>query len=192
MEGMSYSSCQSTSLSIIVKKQKYVSNLAVFCFHNISLEFIVLLYVRNNFLLFFYYQGCNGKKYKTLLYSKCTICILSEILLFYFLDVEKIKNVAKEYKTLKLILEHCNMIDERLTAQKLIDLWVGKGNPKCRPPGYQATSLSRETCERIVALLLIDTYLIEEFHFTPYSTISYINTGKLFKFILVMYKYFFK
>ena len=90
------------------------------------------------------------------------------------------KNVAKEYKTLRHILEHCNRIDERLTAQKLIDLWQGKGSPKCRPPGYQSTSLSRETCERIVALLLIDTYLIEEFHFTPYSTISYINIGKLF------------
>lgn len=107
--------------------------------------------------------------------------------IFYFLDVEKMKNVAKEYKTLHQILDHCNMIDERLTSQKLIDLWVGKGSPKCRPPGYQPTSLSKETCERIVALLLIDTYLIEEFHFTPYSTISYINTGKLFFIYLSSY-----
>lgn len=76
------------------------------------------------------------------------------------------------------ILEHCNRIEERLTSQKLIESWLGKGPPKLRPPGHKATLMSRENCERIVALLLLDSYLIEEFHFTPYSTISYINIGK--------------
>lgn len=88
------------------------------------------------------------------------------------------KDVAKAYKTLHHILEYCNGIDERLTAQKLIDSWQGKGPQKLRPPGHQPISTNRETCERIIALLLIDSYLIEEFHFTPYSTISYINIGK--------------
>ncbi|XP_015909051.1 ATP-dependent DNA helicase Q1 [Parasteatoda tepidariorum] len=91
--------------------------------------------------------------------------------------VEKMKNAAKECQVIYDILEHCNRLDERLTSQKLIDIWQGKGSPKSRPPGYTPTSLSRESCERIVALLLLDSYLIEEFHFTPYSTISYINTG---------------
>lgn len=91
--------------------------------------------------------------------------------------MEKSKNMAKEYKTICCILDHCNRIDERVTAQKLMDSWLGKGPPKLRPPGHEPTSMSRENCERVVALLLIDSYLVEEFHFTPYSTISYINKG---------------
>lgn len=95
-----------------------------------------------------------------------------------FPDEEKSKNVAREYKTISSILEHCNMMDERLTSQKLIEAWHGKGPPKLRPPGLNPTTLTRENSERIVALLLLENYLIEEFHFTPYSTISYINTGE--------------
>ncbi|XP_054710692.1 LOW QUALITY PROTEIN: ATP-dependent DNA helicase Q1-like [Uloborus diversus] len=91
--------------------------------------------------------------------------------------VETQKNISKEYRILCDILNHSNMIDERLTSQKLIESWTGKGPPKLRPPGLSPTLLSRENCERIIALLLLESYLIEEFHFTPYSTISYINIG---------------
>lgn len=94
------------------------------------------------------------------------------------------KDIAKEYKTLRSILEHCDRIDERLTSQKLIDSWSGKGPSKLRLPDYKGTSISRENCERIVALLLLDSYLVEEFHFTHYNTISYINTGKYFMYCL--------
>lgn len=87
------------------------------------------------------------------------------------------KDIIKPCLLLYKIIEHCASIDERLTAQKLIDIWLGKGSPKQRPPGHVATSLSRELCERVVAFLIIESYLKEDFHFTPYSTISYINTG---------------
>ncbi|KAG8183037.1 hypothetical protein JTE90_015668 [Oedothorax gibbosus] len=90
---------------------------------------------------------------------------------------EKSKNIAREYKAIISILEHCNMIEERLTSQKLIEAWHGKGPPKLRPPGLNPTTLTRENSERIVALLLLESYLAEEFHFTPYSTISYLNIG---------------
>ncbi|GBN67655.1 ATP-dependent DNA helicase Q1 [Araneus ventricosus] len=90
---------------------------------------------------------------------------------------EKLKNIARECKSIVNILEHASMIEERLTSQKLIEAWHGKGPPKLRPPGHLSTTLSRETCERIIALLLLESYLKEEFHFTPYSTISYINIG---------------
>ncbi|GBL83667.1 ATP-dependent DNA helicase Q1, partial [Araneus ventricosus] len=90
---------------------------------------------------------------------------------------EKLKNIARECKSIINILEHASMIEERLTSQKLIEAWHGKGPPKLRPPGHLSTTLSRETCERIIALLLLESYLKEEFHFTPYSTISYINIG---------------
>ncbi|CAL1289448.1 unnamed protein product [Larinioides sclopetarius] len=90
---------------------------------------------------------------------------------------EKLKNIARECRSIINILEHASMIEERLTSQKLIEAWHGKGPPKLRPPGHLSTTLSRETCERIIALLLLESYLKEEFHFTPYSTISYINIG---------------
>lgn len=89
----------------------------------------------------------------------------------------KTKNIAREYKCIVNIIEHASSIDERLTSQKLIEAWQGKGPPKLRTPGQVSTSLSRETCERIIALLILESYLKEEFHFTPYSTISYINIG---------------
>ncbi|GIY31009.1 ATP-dependent DNA helicase Q1 [Caerostris darwini] len=90
---------------------------------------------------------------------------------------EKVKNTAREYKSIFNILEHASMLKERLTSQKLIETWQGKGPSKLRPPGHLSTTLNRENCERIIALLLLESYLKEEFHFTPYSTISYINIG---------------
>ncbi|GFW74169.1 ATP-dependent DNA helicase Q1 [Trichonephila clavipes] len=89
----------------------------------------------------------------------------------------KSKNIAREYKCIVNIIEHASSIEERLTSQKLIEAWQGKGPPKLRIPGQLSTSLSRESCERIIALLILESYLKEEFHFTPYATISYINIG---------------
>ncbi|GFT77297.1 ATP-dependent DNA helicase Q1 [Nephila pilipes] len=89
----------------------------------------------------------------------------------------RMKNIAKEYKSIVNIIEHASSIDERLTSQKLIEAWQGKGPPKLRTSGQVSTSLSRESCERIIALLILESYLKEEFHFTPYATISYINIG---------------
>ena len=37
--------------------------------------------------------------------------------------------------------------------------------------------LSREDCERVVVYLLLEGVLREDFHFTPYSTISYLVPG---------------
>lgn len=65
-------------------------------------------------------------------------------------------------------------------AQKLIDAWYGKGPPKIRSEGVAVPKFCRETGERIVAYLLFNQYLKEDFHFTPYSTICYIQKGKHF------------
>lgn len=63
-----------------------------------------------------------------------------------------------------------------MTAQMLIDVWYGKTS-KIKSVNVSPPSFSRETGERIVAFLLIHDYLKEDFHFTPYSTISYIKKG---------------
>lgn len=61
---------------------------------------------------------------------------------------------------------------------KLIDAWLGKGPVNLRVKEATANSIDREKAEIIVSHLLIDGFLKEDFHFTPYSTISYIVPGK--------------
>ncbi|XP_063841072.1 ATP-dependent DNA helicase Q1-like isoform X1 [Scylla paramamosain] len=78
---------------------------------------------------------------------------------------------------LLLILEKSSSMDQRLTGQKLVDLFLGKGSTKQRVQGATAIGLPRETAENIVAYLLVDGFLKEDFHFTPYSTLSYIVPG---------------
>lgn len=67
--------------------------------------------------------------------------------------------------------------DTRLTALKLIDSWFGKGAVSLRVPSISAPKHSREVAENMVAHLLMEGYLQEDFHFTSYSTISYLKRG---------------
>lgn len=78
---------------------------------------------------------------------------------------------------LLMILQKSASLDQRLTGQKLVDLLLGKGATKQRVQEAIATGLSRDKAESIVAFLLIDGFLKEDFHFTPYSTLSYIVPG---------------
>jgi hypothetical protein len=64
-----------------------------------------------------------------------------------------------------------------ITAQKLIDAWYGKGAGNLRVKSIQVPTFPRETAEAVVAYLLVEGYLQEDFHFTPYSTISYLKRG---------------
>lgn len=66
---------------------------------------------------------------------------------------------------------------ERFTGLKLLDTWLHKGATKCRVNGVSKPTLPREVCESIIIQLIIKGYLKEEFHFTPYSTISYLVPG---------------
>lgn len=81
----------------------------------------------------------------------------------------------------KIICQHINV-----AAQKLVDAWYGKGPPTLRLSKTPPPSISRDTAENILAHLIIRNYLREDFHFTPYSTISYIRRGK-FCFDLFIY-----
>lgn len=53
-----------------------------------------------------------------------------------------------------------------------------KGAVKFRLKDEKPPNLSREQAECIIAWMLIKGLLTEDFHFTPYNTISYIHTGK--------------
>ena len=75
------------------------------------------------------------------------------------------------------ILEHAQATKQRVTPLKLLDAWQGKGATSLRERSVRPPRLSRFDCERIVAYMLLHSYLREDFHFTPYSTISYLLPG---------------
>jgi len=65
----------------------------------------------------------------------------------------------------------------RVTALKLVDAWYGKGATSLRVPNVPVPNFTRESAEAIVGHLLINGYLQEDFHFSAYSTISYLKRG---------------
>ncbi|KAL9955233.1 hypothetical protein ACROYT_G036526 [Oculina patagonica] len=75
------------------------------------------------------------------------------------------------------ILQQAASLSERVTAIKLVDAWCGKGQTSLRMRDVKAPDLSREDCERVIVNLLLEGVLREDFHFTPYSTISYLLPG---------------
>ena len=96
---------------------------------------------------------------------------------FYQKTVQPTKmDLSVHYRTLIKILEKATSMDIKMTALKLIDAWFHKGPAKMRleipPPG-----IDRYFAEQIVAFMLIEDYLREDFHYTAYSTISYIQRG---------------
>ena len=70
-------------------------------------------------------------------------------------------------KSLFRLLESASIRKERLTAIKLLALW----RKECRP---QSRAVSSFACMCILMQGLIIGVFREEYHFTPYSTISYI------------------
>lgn len=76
------------------------------------------------------------------------------------------------------ILNQASRKNEKMTSNKLIEAWMGvKGPKKLRLDGISRPSLSRTDCETVVGTLLCEGYFQENFHMTPYNTISYIIPG---------------
>ena len=73
------------------------------------------------------------------------------------------------------ILIQAQSQDSKMTALKLLDALMGKGPSKLSKKSVG--DFSRTQMEIIVAKLLIEGYFREDFHFTPYNTISYILPG---------------
>lgn len=96
---------------------------------------------------------------------------------------DKIRSEAIQVKVTELIkdilklLNHASSLDIRMTALKLMDAWFKKGAPKLRSDDVSIPEYGRDICEKVIGHLLVDGYLKEDFHFTPYSTISYIVPG---------------
>ncbi|MGH0185720.1 UNVERIFIED_CONTAM: hypothetical protein FKN15_018848 [Acipenser sinensis] len=86
-------------------------------------------------------------------------------------------DVADHCRDLLQILQQAQQMDEKLTPLKTIDSWMGKGAAKHRVVGLPPSSLPRLEMEMVIAHLLVQQYLREDFSFTPYATISYIKLG---------------
>ncbi|KAK3927929.1 ATP-dependent DNA helicase Q1 [Frankliniella fusca] len=86
-------------------------------------------------------------------------------------------NLQKHCLFLYQILDHASEKDTKLTSQKLLEAWFNKGPTALRVPNAKAPSISQEKAEAIVAFLLINSFLREDFHYTAYSTLSYIKKG---------------
>lgn len=87
------------------------------------------------------------------------------------------RDITNNCLDLLKILQQAASLSERVTAIKLVDAWCGKGQTSLRMRDIKAPDLSREDCERVVVYLLLEGVLREDFHFTPYSTISSLLTG---------------
>ncbi|XP_026490806.2 ATP-dependent DNA helicase Q1-like [Vanessa tameamea] len=79
-------------------------------------------------------------------------------------------------KILSGIIDNAHTQDTKVTAQKLLDAWYLKGPVPLRHKGKEP-NFSRSIGEDVIAFLLVEGYLIEDFHFTAYSTIAYIKKG---------------
>ncbi|KFW00701.1 ATP-dependent DNA helicase Q1, partial [Eurypyga helias] len=75
------------------------------------------------------------------------------------------------------ILEQAENRSEKLTPLKLIEAWSGKGVSKFRVAEVIPPTHPREELERIIAHLLLQQYLKEDFSFTAFATISYLKIG---------------
>lgn len=84
------------------------------------------------------------------------------------------EDVSEHCRAMIEILEQAITKEQKLTALKVVEA-LQKRRGQSRPS--HILSLSVEKCERILIHALLEGVLKEDFHFTPYSTISYIGLG---------------
>ena len=87
-------------------------------------------------------------------------------------------DITGHCKSILAILNHCQSQKQRVTALKVIDIWMGKGHANLRPASIKPVKILRFEAERILIYLVLNGYIKEDFHFTPYNTISYLLPGK--------------
>ncbi|XP_066281240.1 ATP-dependent DNA helicase Q1-like [Branchiostoma lanceolatum] len=104
--------------------------------------------------------------------TKCSgMCDVCDPTLVITTEEVDITNLCKEVIT---VIQTATAKEQRLTGLKLGDSWLGKGDKRrTNHPMW----LSREMGERVITHMLLEGYLREDYHFTPYSTISYLVPG---------------
>lgn len=75
------------------------------------------------------------------------------------------------------ILERAQLNNAKLTGLKLIDAWFHKGASNLQITSIPKPNLDRYFTEQIITYLMLEGFLKEDFSYTAYSTISYIQRG---------------
>lgn len=86
-------------------------------------------------------------------------------------------DVTDNARAVVRILQQAAAKDLKITALKLVDAMLGKGAGNLKLGGWKPKGLSRAGAEKILVFMLLEGYVKEDFHFTPYNTISYIECG---------------
>ncbi|RKO89068.1 P-loop containing nucleoside triphosphate hydrolase protein, partial [Blyttiomyces helicus] len=105
------------------------------------------------------------------------------------------EDVTEEARTVLRIAAALKDVDEKVTFIKAVEAWrgVGKRHPcivaaverkeaTIPPPKKFSKEVrmrvgTRDDCERIIIHLLLEQYLREDFHYTPYATVAYLTIG---------------
>ncbi|KAG5670968.1 hypothetical protein PVAND_001196 [Polypedilum vanderplanki] len=86
-------------------------------------------------------------------------------------------NILPHYQSILKILDNASSSDTKMTANKLIDAWFQKGAKNLRIKDSSAPDIDKSYAEQILAFLIVNDYLREDFHYTAYNTYSYIIKG---------------
>ena len=89
---------------------------------------------------------------------------------------EEEEEVGEVARAAVSILEQAARREQRVTGLKLVEALQGRGAPALRLAGW-GSALAKDRLEAVVAHLTVEGHLKEDFHFTPYSTISYLVAG---------------
>ena len=89
------------------------------------------------------------------------------------------EDVSVHCQSLVEVVEQAQLKQQRLTAPKVIEAWKKKQKKTAKSePDVETTCDSDGKRELILLHSILEGVLKEEFHFTPYSTISYIGLGR--------------
>lgn len=85
--------------------------------------------------------------------------------------------ITEHCLTLHKIIDHADSLDVRLTFLKLVDAWYHKGKSNLRLKDIPPPDFERFHGEQMIIFLILKGYLKEDFHFSTYTTISYVKKG---------------
>nr|QNH68105.1 ATP-dependent DNA helicase Q1 [Brachionus koreanus] len=94
-------------------------------------------------------------------------------------QIEKI-DVFEEACFVLSVLENTKS-DKKLTSNKLAELVYSGIVSKNKKSNYYPNNLNQTEVENLILTMLMNSYLKEDFHFTPYNTICYVVAGPLSK-----------
>lgn len=83
--------------------------------------------------------------------------------------------VTVQCKELMRIVETASQINKSLTGNQLVE--AAQGYKQFKTSNSMLKSMSVEHVQRIIVFMILQGYFKEDFHFTPYTTISYIKPG---------------